>query len=99
MPAKSKKNYRAMAHSDELVFLAAETHKKVTKGTFVSQEDLDALIRLANDLSRELRGSSLPPPPDTLDPFLLDKAPTVKVPAPMVEQAKEEVVKKGFLGR
>lgn len=103
MPAKSKKNYRAMANSDELAWLASEVHKKVTKGTFVLQADLDALIRLANDLAKELRPA---PIAGTLDPFLTEepaksdvaKLPTVSVPA--VEKPKEEVKQKsGFLGR
>lgn len=100
MPVKSKKNYRAMANSDELAGLASETHKKVTKGTFVPQADLDALIRLANDLSRELRP---PTPVNEADPFLTEgpksdvaKLPTVQVPA--VEKPVEKQ-KSGFLGR
>lgn len=103
MPVKNKVNYRAAAHSDTLSDLATQTHKKVIKGAFVSAQDLDALIDLANNLKRELRPASAV---DTSDPFLTEgpkvsevsKLPTEKVP--VVEPVREEqVTKKGFLGR
>src|SRR5712692_10480730 len=76
MPAKTKKNYRAMAHSDDLSILAVRIHKSVVKGEHVGQADLDALIRLSNDLVRELRPAPMAP-----DAFLVDKLPTQQVPA------------------
>lgn len=101
MPVKSKVNYRAAAHSDELSTLSASVHKQVLKGASVIPAQLDTLIRLANDLARELRGA--PAPVDTSDPFLTDgpksdvaKLPTVQVPT--VEKPVEKQ-KSGFLGR
>ena len=105
MPAKSKKNYRAMAHSDGLSELATRTHKSVVRGAFVSVNDLNALIELANNLKKELFPALAA---NTLDPFLVEepksdvtKLPTVKAPAVQVEPVKEpEPAKKsGFLGR
>lgn len=108
MPAKNKVNYRAAAHSDELSALSASVHRQVLKGYYVSLVSLDTLIRLATDLSRELRGTSgsQVPAADTTDPFLTEgpkvdvaRLPTVQVPVPQTEKPKEEVKKSGFLGR
>lgn len=101
MPAKTKKNYRAMAHSDGLASLASTTHRSVVRGAFVSINDLNTIIELAQNLKREL----FPALADTSDPFLTEepiksdvaKLPTIHVPA--VEKPVQEKSKTGFLGR
>lgn len=100
MPAKSKKNYRAMAHSDTLADLSATTHKAIVKGAFVSINDLNMIIEHAQNLKREL----FPTLANTSDPFLTEepksdvaRLPTIQVPA--VEKPVVEKQKSGFLGR
>ncbi|MDE2590843.1 MAG: hypothetical protein KGL95_14405 [Patescibacteria group bacterium] len=97
-------NYRAAAHSDGLADLSSRTHKAVIKGAFVSVNDLNALIELANNLKKELHPT---PVVDTFDPFLTEapkqsdvsKLPTVKAPTVEVAKELEPAKKTGFLGR
>lgn len=99
MPTKNKVNYRAAAHSDSLSDLSTRTHKAVIKGAFVSLNDLNALIELANNLKKEL----FPTLADTFDPFLTDEAPkqpdVAKLPTVSVPAVPKEEPKKSFLGR